>query len=48
VTISAVQNEQSVSVPDVVSAIIAQAATTLQHGRRIQMSYCQDLWIKII
>ena len=39
---------QSASVPDVVLTIIAQAATTLQHGRRIQMSYCQDLWIKII
>jgi catechol 2,3-dioxygenase-like lactoylglutathione lyase family enzyme len=37
VTIPAVPKEQSVSVPDVVSTIIAQAATTLQHGRRIQM-----------
>ena len=34
VTILAVPREQSVLVPDVVSTIIAQAATTLQHGRR--------------
>jgi catechol 2,3-dioxygenase-like lactoylglutathione lyase family enzyme len=37
VTILAVPKEQSVFVPDVVSTIIAQAAATLQHGRRTQM-----------
>jgi hypothetical protein len=36
VTILAVPKEQSVSVRDVVSAIVVRAAATLRHGRRIQ------------